>query len=81
MGSTQRGEDIEVALRRLRTAMAPLRSALGKFPHDPQTEAYLALHERVRQASYEVQRERIKLHKMLTPAQREQIKARLGADD
>lgn len=65
--SAQRATDIALALDRLRAAMTPLRSAIGKFPYGPSTAIAEANRQRIRDASAEIQRERRKLWKMRTP--------------
>ena len=62
--SARRDRDIEEALGRLRAAMAPLRSEIGRFPYGPQSESAEANRERIREASAALQRERRKLWKM-----------------
>lgn len=64
VNSTQRSEDIERALKRIRDAMDPLRSEIGRFPYGPQTDIAEANREAIRQASAALQRERRKLWKM-----------------
>lgn len=60
----QRADDIDEALSRLRAAMKPLRSEIGRFPYGPQTDEAEANRERIREASDALQRERRKLWKM-----------------
>jgi hypothetical protein len=62
--SEQRKADIELACKRLREAMAPLRSEIGRFPYGPQTVAAEANRQAIRGASEAIQRERRKLFKM-----------------
>lgn len=62
--SERRAADIERALGRLREAMLPLRSEIGRFPYGPQTTIAEKNRERIREASDAVQRERRKLWKM-----------------
>lgn len=62
--SQQRKDDIAMALTRLREAMKPLRSEIGRFPYGPQTTAADAIRKEVRTASSAIQRERRKLWKM-----------------
>jgi hypothetical protein len=64
-GSSQREADLQEARDRLRSAMKPLRSYLGRASSSAQTNYNADLHERVREASASMQRERRKLHKML----------------
>ncbi len=63
-GDSQREDDIRNGLARLRDAMQPLRSVLGSFPFEPQTESAVARREGVRAASERVQSQRRKLTKM-----------------
>jgi hypothetical protein len=63
-GSKQREKDIALALKRLREAMDPVRSAIGKFQYGPQTETAEANRQRIREASRTLQQERRKLWKM-----------------
>lgn len=62
--SPQRKSDIELALTRLKEAMEPLRSEIGRFPYGPQTDAAEANREAIREASARIQSERRKLWKM-----------------
>ena len=62
--SDQRARDIEVALARLREAMRPLKSEIGRFPYGPQTGNAEANRDAIREASREIQVERRKLWKM-----------------
>lgn len=62
--SQQRKDDIEMALSRLKEAMKPLRSEIGRFPYGAQTDAAEAVREKVRESSDAIQRERRKLWKM-----------------
>lgn len=62
--STQRASDIELALTRLKEAMEPLRSEIGRFPYGPQTDAAEANREAIRESSRRIQAERRKLWKM-----------------
>lgn len=62
--SEQRRSDIQTALARIREAMAPLRSQIGRFPYGPQTDAAEANREIIRDWSDQLQRERRKLWKM-----------------
>lgn len=64
--SDQRVSDIERARERLKTAMKPLRSLIGKFPYGPQTDVAEANRQRIRDASTAIQVERRKLWKMST---------------
>jgi hypothetical protein len=62
--SLQRRQDIDIALGRIKDAMVPLRSFLGRFSYRPQTQASHASYERVSAASQALQAERRKLWKM-----------------
>lgn len=64
VGSAQREQDIDVALERLRDAIAPIRSVIGTFPYGPQTNEAVKNREAVLAASDAIQRERRKLWKM-----------------
>jgi hypothetical protein len=64
--SAQRSADIALALERLRTAMLPLRSEIGRFPYGPQTTLAEKNRQTIRDASDSIQRERRKLWKMQT---------------
>jgi hypothetical protein len=65
--SVQRQRDIEMALTRLREAMKPLRSELGRFPTTMRdTARHRKYQNDVRDASEAVQKERRKLWKMRT---------------
>lgn len=61
----QRRSDLQMALTRVKAAMEPLRSEIGKFPTQHGTAVILARQERIRKASLALQRERRKLWKML----------------
>ena len=63
-GSAQRETDIQLALDRLKDAIAPLRSVIGSFPYGVQTEEAERNREAVLAASDAIQRERRKLWKM-----------------
>src|SRR5689334_19871943 len=63
--SDQRVKDVEMALKRLKAAMKPLKSEIGRFPYGPQTTQAEANREIIRQAAADIKRERIKLWKML----------------
>lgn len=62
--SPQRIADIELALERIRDAMQPLRSEIGRFPYGAQTEAAESVRNKIREASADLQAERRKLWKM-----------------
>lgn len=63
--SPQREQDLRLAVERLREAMRPLKSEIGRFHYGPQTDAAEANREAIREASAALQRERRKLWKML----------------
>jgi hypothetical protein len=63
-GDPQREADIAVALDRLKEAMRPLRSAIGKFPGEPQTEALEPHRAEIRDLSRQIQGQRRRLWKM-----------------
>ena len=63
-GSRQREEDLRLAAERLKEAMKPLRSHIGRFPYGPQTEIAGQNRARILEASDAIQRERRKLWKM-----------------
>lgn len=69
--SKQRLVDINVALDRLKSAMQPLRSEIGRFPYGAQTDAAEAARQAIREASGGIQRERRKLWKMRYPEEEE----------
>lgn len=63
-GSKQREADINIAKQRLKDAMRPLRTMIGRFPYGPQTEAAERNRAEIYEASAAIQRERRKLWKM-----------------
>lgn len=63
-GNQQREVDIQTALDRLKTAMAPLRKAAGSFPYGPQTDIAEENRQIIRDASISIQKERRRLWKM-----------------
>lgn len=62
--SPQRVTDIDLALARLKEAMGPLKSEIGRFPYGPQTSIAEGNRQTIRVASTSIQRERRKLWKM-----------------
>src|SRR3954469_2229444 len=62
--SPQRKADIDLALERLKEAMLPLRSEIGRFPYGPQTAEAEDNRQIIRAASEHIQRERRKLWKL-----------------
>lgn len=63
-GAPQRESDIKIALERLRLAMKPLRSEIGRFPYGPDTEDAERNRKTIISLSQDIQRERRKLWKM-----------------
>lgn len=63
-GSKQREKDIALALARLKVAMRPLKSEIGRFKYGPQNDVAEANRDAIREASLAIQRERRKLFKM-----------------
>lgn len=59
-GNKQREDDISLALDRLKRAMQPIRTRIGKMPYTPAVPE----NELVRQVSKDIQIERRKLWKM-----------------
>lgn len=66
----QRLADITIALERVKAAMKPLRSEIGRFPKQPPSAPILARQDKIRAASHALQRERRKLWKMLNRSER-----------
>lgn len=64
-GAPQREADIQIALDRLKQAMKPLRSEIGRFPYGPKTEQAEENRQVIYRLSQDIQRERRKLWKML----------------
>lgn len=64
----QRIHDLTLALKRVKAAMSPLRSEIGKFPYGPQTDVAAQNRQAIREASAALQRERRKLWKMVQQA-------------
>lgn len=60
----QRSTDVNLALERLKEAMGPLRSEIGRFPYGPQTTQAERNRQKIRDTSDAIQRERRKLWKM-----------------
>lgn len=63
-GSKSREADIDVALDRLKAAMRPLRTHIGRFAYGPQTTTAEKNRQAIREASDAIQRERRKLWKL-----------------
>ncbi len=63
-GNSQRESDIGLALQRLKSAMIPLRSEIGRFSYGPQTETAFGNRQKIYRASQALQSERRKLWKM-----------------
>lgn len=70
-GDAQRQNDLKMAFQRVKLAMRPLRSEIGKFPHKPQTAQAEKNRERIREASEALQKERRKLWKMIHPRKKD----------
>lgn len=68
--SKQRNADLTEARARVKKAMDPLRSYLGRAPYGPQTVAAGRLTNKVRRASASLQSERRKVWKMQQPQRR-----------
>lgn len=62
--SPQRAADIQMAMDRLREAMDPIRSEIGRFPYGPQTTVAEERRQAIRDCSAAIQSERRKLWKM-----------------
>jgi len=62
---TQRNEDLRLALARVKAAMKPLRSEIGRFPKYHPTPDNDERKLRIRTASLLLQKERRKLWKMI----------------
>lgn len=62
--SAQRATDIDLALKRIRDAMKPLRHEIGRFPYAPPTKAAENNKFAILAASKSLQSERRKLWKM-----------------
>jgi len=63
-GDRQRETDLELALDRVKAAMKPLRSEIGRFRHREARPSVVEQRQRIRDASLALQRERRKLWKM-----------------
>lgn len=63
-GNPQREADIEIALKRLRTRMSPIITALRRIPFERPSAARDEKHEALLEISKALQRERRKLWKM-----------------
>lgn len=59
-----RTQDLKLAQERIAEAMKPIRSAIGRFPMGPQTDAAEANRDIIYAVSRELQAERRKLWKM-----------------
>lgn len=60
----QRAADLDLATERVREAMRPLKSEIGRFPFGPQTTTAEENRQAIRDASAALQAERRKLWKM-----------------
>jgi hypothetical protein len=69
-GDVQREADLNMAIERVRAAMKPLRSEIGRFPKQPNTANVLSRQKRIRAASNALQAERRKLWKMIDRSER-----------
>ena len=69
-GDRQREADLNMAMERVRAAMKPLRSEIGRFPSQSRTATVEARQNRIRAASRQLQSERRKLWKMLDRRER-----------
>lgn len=76
--SKQRQDDLHAARERVRLAMTPLRSYLGKSAKLTQSRTNIDLANRVREASKALQTERRKLWKMQTSEARVESKHKPG---
>lgn len=63
-GERHRSVDVRNALKRLRDAMAPIRSALGRAPYDKLNATTRKRHDELRAVSQLIQAERRKLWKL-----------------
>lgn len=63
-GNAQRKKDVKLALKRIKEAMVPIRTEIGKFPYGPQTPTADNNRAAIRAASFALQTERRKLWKM-----------------
>jgi len=73
IASPNRKHDLDLAIQRLKEAMAPLRTEIGRFPYGPQTPLAEANRQKIRDASKAIQRERVKLWKMKHVPRREHV--------
>jgi DNA-binding NtrC family response regulator len=69
-GDPQREADLGMAMERVRAAMKPLRSEIGRFPKQPHTATVEARQNKIRAASRALQSERRKLWKMIDRTER-----------
>jgi type VI protein secretion system component VasF len=60
----QRVHDVDMALKRIREAMGPLRSIRGRFPYGPQTTAAEENRRQIVAVMEQLKKERMKLWKM-----------------
>jgi hypothetical protein len=67
----QRNDDLNLALARVKGAMKPLRSEIGRFPKYPKTTDNAERKRVIRDASLSLQKERRKLWKMLDRSSKE----------
>ena len=69
-GDPQREADLDMAMERVRAAMKPLRSEIGRFPRQPRSANVETRQARIRAASRALQSERRKLWKMIDRTER-----------
>lgn len=74
IASPNRKHDLDLAIQRLKEAMAPLRTEIGRFPYGPQTPLAEENRQKIRDASKAIQRERVKLWKMKHVPRRENVR-------
>jgi aminoglycoside phosphotransferase family enzyme len=71
--NVQRMDDLNEAMTRVKEAMVPLRSYIGRSPYLPQTSFVSASVDRCRERSAELQKERRKTWKMLQAGKKKDI--------
>ena len=72
LDSEQRLADLGEALALLKKAMAPLRSAAGRYPFEAQTDIAEKRRAGIKLASEAIQKERVKLWKMQNASKKAQ---------
>lgn len=75
-GNKQREQDIDLAMTRIKKAMAPIRSIIAKFPYLSEAQVSEPSREALQSASAHLQAERRKLWKMAHPKTRQRRKRR-----